>query len=137
MLRLRLATSNEENFSGFWDLIQQKKYGEAEASLRESLAIREKKEPESWTTFNTKSLLGEALAGEAKLADAEPWLTQGYEGIKQHQEKIPPAVRTQHLTEALESLIHLYNDWGKPEESAKWKKELEEMKKAAEKPDKP
>jgi len=44
-------------------LLQQKKWNEAEPLMRECLAIREKKEPEEWRTFNTKSLLGGALLG--------------------------------------------------------------------------
>jgi Tetratricopeptide repeat len=36
-------------------LIQQGKWAEAEAVLRESLAIREKVQPDEWTTFNTRS----------------------------------------------------------------------------------
>ncbi len=39
-------------------LLEQKKWTEAEPLLRECLAIREKKEPDAWTTFNTKSLPG-------------------------------------------------------------------------------
>jgi hypothetical protein len=40
---------------------QQNKYAEAEPVLRECLALRTRKEPEAWTTFNTQSLLGDAL----------------------------------------------------------------------------
>ena len=34
---------------------------DAERVLRECLAIREKREPDLWTTFNTKAMLGNAL----------------------------------------------------------------------------
>ena len=39
-------------------LSEQKKWTEAEPLLRECLAIREKTQPDVWSTFNTKSLLG-------------------------------------------------------------------------------
>ena len=41
-------------------LLEQKKYPEAEPLLRECLAIREEAQPDAWTTFNTRSLLGGA-----------------------------------------------------------------------------
>ena len=44
-------------------LLQQKKWVEAEPLLRECLAIREKAEPDAWTTFNTKSMLGGGAPG--------------------------------------------------------------------------
>jgi hypothetical protein len=42
-------------------LVQQQKWIEAESHLRESLAIRKKREPDDWRRFNTTSLLGGAL----------------------------------------------------------------------------
>ena len=33
----------------------------------------------------------------------------------------------QHLTEALERLVQLYDAWDKPDEAAKWRKELEAL----------
>ena len=55
-------------------LLQQKKWTEAEPLLRECLAIREKTQPDVWSTFNTQSLLGGALLGQKKYAEAEPLL---------------------------------------------------------------
>jgi hypothetical protein len=45
--------------------------------LRESLALREKKKPDAWTRFNTKSMLGGALLRQKNYADAEPLLING------------------------------------------------------------
>ena len=70
--------------------LKQQKYAEAEPLLRECLKIREQNEPDDWTTFNTKSLLGGSLLGQKKYAEAEPLLLAGYEGMKQREEKIPP-----------------------------------------------
>src|SRR5262249_21546733 len=47
-------------------LIQHEKWAEAEPVLRECLAIREKVQPDEWTTFNTRSLLGGSLLGQEK-----------------------------------------------------------------------
>ena len=49
-------------------------YADAEPILRECLAIREKTQPDVWSTFNTKSMLGGALLGRKKYAEAEPLL---------------------------------------------------------------
>ena len=61
-------------------LLEQKKWTEAEPLLRECLDIREKTQPDVWTTFNTKSLLGGALLGQKKYAEAEPLLMAATRG---------------------------------------------------------
>ena len=38
--------------------------------------------PDDWPRFHTMSLLGAALAGQEKYAEAKPLLTGGYEGLK-------------------------------------------------------
>jgi hypothetical protein len=91
--------------------------GDAEPVLRECLAIRLQKEPDAWTTFNTKSMLGAALLGQKKYADAEPLLLAGYEGMTQRAAKIPPQGQVR-LTEALEQLVQFYDDSGEPKKAA-------------------
>jgi serine/threonine protein kinase/tetratricopeptide (TPR) repeat protein len=113
-------------------LLQAGQPAEAEPVLRECLQIREQKLPDDWTTFNTRSMLGGALLGQQKYAEAEPPLVQGYEGMKQRGAKIPPPAKVR-LTEALERLVQLYEAWGKPDEAAKWRKELEAQKAKVEK----
>ena len=113
-------------------LLQAKAFAEAEPLLRECLAIREKTQPEVWSTFNTKSMLGAALLGQKKYAEAEPLLVAGYEGMKQREKTIPPQGRVQ-LPEALVPLVQLYEATGKPDAAVKWRKELE-TRKSAEKP---
>jgi tRNA A-37 threonylcarbamoyl transferase component Bud32/lipopolysaccharide biosynthesis regulator YciM len=110
-------------------LVAAKQALDAETVLRESLAIRTKKEPEAWTTFNTQSLLGAALLGQKKYAEAEPLLVSGYQGMKQRQAKIAPQNKVR-LTEALERLVQLYEATGKTDEAAKWRKELDAAKTA-------
>lgn len=108
-------------------LLSQKKYAEAEVILRESLASRQTRQPDSWVTFNTMSVLGAALLGQKKLAEAEPLLIEGYEGMKRREEKIPATGRVR-MTEALQRLVDLYDAWGKKEEAEQWGKELESAK---------
>ena len=110
------------------NLLRQGKWIEAEAELRECLALRQKYRPDEWTTFNTHSMLAAALLGQQKYADAEPLLLQGYEGMKQRTAQIPPQGKIR-LAEALERLIQLYTAWDKPDEARKWFAELEALKK--------
>ena len=116
------------------NLLKQKRWTDAEAMLRECLAIREKKQPDAWTTFTARSMLGEALNGQKKRAEAEPLLVQGYEGMKQRAAKIPKEVKPR-LAEALERLVQLYDAWGKPDQATRWRSELESEKADAKPPD--
>jgi tetratricopeptide (TPR) repeat protein len=103
-------------------LLKAEHWTEAEAVLREALTIREAKEPDAWTTFDTNSLLGEALFGQKKYAKAEPLLKAGYEGVKQRAEKIPPQSKDR-VTEALDRLIELAEATGKLEDAKLWRDE--------------
>jgi tetratricopeptide (TPR) repeat protein len=109
------------------NLLRQRKYAEAEPLLRDCLGLREKAEPDAWSTFNAQSMLGGSLLGQKKYAEAEPLLRQGYEGMKQREAKIPPAGKPR-LGEAVERLVQLYDDWEQPEKSAPWRKELAQEK---------
>ena len=104
------------------NLIQQKKWTDAEAVLRHCLVVREKKQPDAWTTFNVKSLLGGAILEQHKYADVEPLLLTGYEGMKAREKTIPPQAKSR-LTEALDRLIQLYTDTNKPDDLKKWQTE--------------
>jgi hypothetical protein len=107
-------------------LLHEKKPAEAELKLRESLTMRQQIQPDDWTTFDTKSVLGEALLDQRKFADAEPLLLSGYEGMKQREKTIPHQDRS-HLTKAIERLIRLYEAWGKDDQAMKWRQEREAM----------
>ena len=103
-------------------LLEHKQWTEAEPLLRECLAIREKTQPDIWSTFNTQSMLGGALLGQKKYADAEPLLVAGYEGMKAREKSIPPQGKVR-LPEALDRLSELYTVTNKPDEVTKWRAE--------------
>src|SRR5262249_47235449 len=96
----------------------------AEPVLRECLDIRRKRDPNLWTTFSLQSVLGQTLLDQKKHSDAEPLLVQGYEGLKQRESTIPKEAKVQ-LTEALQRIVRLYEEWDKKDEAARWRKELE------------
>jgi eukaryotic-like serine/threonine-protein kinase len=100
-------------------LLQIKAYADAEPLLRECLAIREKVQPNLWSTFNTRSQLGGALLGQKRYAEAETLLRDGYEGMKQREKTIPPQGGAR-LPEALDRLIELATAMNKPDDMKKW-----------------
>ena len=103
-------------------LLKAKLWGEAEPLLRECLAIREKADPGDWRTFNTRSLLGGALLGQKKYAEAEPLLLQGYEGMKAREKSIPAPGRIR-IPEALDRLIEFSTATNKPDAVKTWQAE--------------
>jgi tetratricopeptide (TPR) repeat protein len=105
-------------------LLETGKPAEAEPVLRECLALREKHQPDGWSTFNAKSLLGGALAGQQKYAEAEPLLLAGYEGMEVRTKTIPPHAQIR-LSEARQRLVKLYDGWGKKDQATAWHKKQE------------
>ena len=60
-------------------------------------------------------------------ADAEPLLLDNYRGLKRAADEAGVASQSQRvlLRDAVARLIDLYDAWGKPDEAAKWRNELE------------
>jgi serine/threonine protein kinase/tetratricopeptide (TPR) repeat protein len=103
-------------------LIGRRQFAAAESAVRECLALREQAEPNSWATFEAKSLLGGALLGLGKYAEAEPLLRAGYDGLKEREGEVPPAAKGR-LAEAADRLVELYTALGKPDGAARWRTE--------------
>ncbi len=99
-----------------------------------------------WLIFNTRSVLGAALAGQGadpslalgarieKLREAEPLLLEGYEGMKDH-----PDAPDERKNEALQQIIDLYTAWHEADpdqdydaEAAEWRAKLVPDDEAAE-----
>jgi tetratricopeptide (TPR) repeat protein len=125
--RRKRAPKDSPQFAGLLaqvslDLVRCGQHAAAESLLRECLAIREKKEPNAWTTFNTQSMLGGSLLSQKKYKDAEPLLLKGYEGMKAGEKTIPPHAGDR-IPEVLDRLIELYTATDRPEEAKKWRAE--------------
>ncbi len=97
-------------------LVEQRKWPEADTLLRECLAIREIAQPDDWSTFNTRSMLGASSLGQKKFAEAEPLLLAGYQGMKAREARIPAAGKVR-LAEAGERIVRLYEAWGKKDKA--------------------
>ena len=87
------------------------RHDEAEPVLRECLAIREREMPAEWLRWNAASLLGAALAGQGKYAEAEPLLVNGYNEMKDDPRVQPPTATLDRKREALERIVRLYEAW--------------------------
>jgi tetratricopeptide (TPR) repeat protein/tRNA A-37 threonylcarbamoyl transferase component Bud32 len=94
--------------------------------LQKCLTKREQAMSDSWLAFQSRSLVGEALLGQKKYADAEPLLLTGYDGMKKREAKIPAQEKVR-LADAVERLVKLYEATEKKEAAAKWRKELEAL----------
>jgi len=106
-------------------LLRQQKFAEAEQFSRECLAIREKKVPDAWYTYYTRTVLGRALLGQKKYTEAEALLLSGYEGMKQRENNIRD--RRKLFTEGLQGLVQLYEATGQPDKAVEWKQKLAEF----------
>jgi hypothetical protein len=109
-------------------LLEERDFPQAESFLRLYLAVAAKKLPDGWRWSAAVSALGACLLGQNQCAEAEPLLLKGYAGLRQYEARIPACFRRLRLTEALERLVQLYVELGKPDEAAKWRKELEAAK---------
>jgi tetratricopeptide (TPR) repeat protein len=115
------------------NLHRQQRYAEAESVLRECLAYLQTAQPDVWMTHRTRAVLGAALLGQKCYTGAEPFLVQGYLGMTRvaaaGRGPTPPAPSAAVCrVEALEGLVRLYGEWGRPADAARWQKELEEAK---------
>ena len=104
------------------NLLQQRKWTDAEPVLRESWEIRANKKADDWRTFNSMSMLGGALLGQKNYAAAEPLLVKGYEGMKARANTIPPAGASR-IPEALDRLIELATATNRPDDLKQWQAE--------------
>lgn len=89
---------------------------EAEALLREALAIRQERAPRrSNVVAIALGNLGECLTSERRYAEAEPLLTESYETLKSIHVPQSPVLR-----QAAERLVELYSEWGRPRQAARY-----------------
>ncbi|MCW5555413.1 MAG: serine/threonine protein kinase [Verrucomicrobiae bacterium] len=93
---------------------------EAEKLARQSLAIREQNYADDWRRYHAQALVGAALLGQKKYAEAEAALVSGYSGMKEREARIPVSEKPR-LNEFLELIVQLYETTGRPEEAARWR----------------
>ncbi len=151
------ARSGEDHFNSICHAntlastyLQIDRLAEAEQILRKSHGHSLRTMPNHWVTFNTMSLLGEALMRQHEYASAEPLLLDGYHGLVKRKNLIPPFFRLTErggtswigidvsnsktrVAEAIERLIQLYEAWNEKQpdagfdsKAAQWRQKLNE-----------
>ncbi|MBN2446962.1 MAG: serine/threonine protein kinase [Phycisphaerae bacterium] len=108
-------------------LLEQGEYAQAEPLLRECLALRQRVlPPDHWRTGRVMTRLGAVLIGLERFTEAEPLMLQGYAMMEAAAD-----TPTEYTQEAIRSIIGLYEAWGRPEQTAEWRKLIEDTEKAA------
>ncbi len=112
------------HLGSFW--LQTGKFADAEAVLRDCLDLRSKHGPDHWLRFDAESLLGAALLGQKKFAEAGILLRSGYEGLDARLGTLPQDAR-QHLRDALARLAQFTEVTGGVAQAAVWKQKMVEF----------
>jgi eukaryotic-like serine/threonine-protein kinase len=83
--------------------LKQEKYAEAETTLRDTLALFDKSGVRTWQRANCTALLGAALIGQARRAEGQPLVRDGYEQLIHARAQMPAASQV-YLDEARRAL---------------------------------
>ncbi len=108
-------------------LNRQDRFAEAEVSLREALNILDKKHSHHWSHATAQIVLGQALVGQRKYAEAESHLISGYEAV-QIKGKSNPVEMSHAKARVFHSLIQLYQATDRPGEVERWRAKRAEAK---------
>jgi serine/threonine protein kinase/tetratricopeptide (TPR) repeat protein len=104
-------------------LMRRRQWPQAAATLGECLALRERLWPDDPVTFHTKKLLGEALLGHEKYAEAESVLLAAYDGLRLHEPTNPTMVRP-WLKEIIQTLLNIGEITDRADKADAWRSEL-------------
>ena len=96
--------------------LEQKQYDESVNLLKEASAVWEKSQPQGIDRFETQSLLGAALVGQGKYAEAEPQLLSSYDQLQ----KLSVAF-ARPIPAGGDRIVELYYRWQKPEKAVEWR----------------
>jgi serine/threonine protein kinase len=103
----------------------------AEAVLRDGVSERQAAQPKGDPQLAAAQVrLAAVLADQQRYADAEPLLLTAHEALRTHPQVAASAFLKERRADAADRLARLYDAWGKPDEAAKWRKELEATKPA-------
>jgi hypothetical protein len=73
--------------------------------------------------FHVRSLVGGSLLGQRRFAEAEPFLLQGYEGMREREARIPAGFKP-WLRQGGDRLVAFYEATNQPEKARRLREEL-------------
>jgi serine/threonine protein kinase len=101
----------------------------AEEALRDGLKTLQANLPAGHPELAAAQVrLAAVLADQQRHADAESLLLAAHESLKAHPQAAASDFLKERRADAADRLARLYDAWGKPDEAAKWRKELEATK---------
>jgi hypothetical protein len=95
--------------------------------LRDAAARYRKVKSDSWARYHNEYQLGASLAGQGRLAEAEPLLIAGYRGMVQRENSVAASFKS-FSAQARDRIIQFYQDWGKPEKAAEFREATKDAK---------
>lgn len=119
-----VVASAAADLGDFW--LQSGRFGEAESILRDCLVLCPKDHPDAWFPFSAQSLLGAALLGQKKFAEAGTLLRSSYEGLNACADTLPEEAR-HHLRDTIERLAQFTEATGGVAQAAVWKQKMAEF----------
>ncbi len=103
------------------NLVEQRKYSQAEPILRQALTYRDKGDQDDWQLYRAQAFLGAALSGLKRYPEAEKFLLSGQQGLEQRVSRMPDDQK-KWLRFSAQQMVDLYSGWGKPDQAAQWQK---------------
>jgi WD40 repeat protein len=101
------------------------KFEEAEELARASLKIRAQLLATPFGVASSRGVLGSALVGQKRYAEAEPVLVQACEAMRQQGDQMSKiGYYRSGVRDRVTSLVQLYEATGRPEKAEEWKKFL-------------
>jgi tetratricopeptide (TPR) repeat protein len=100
--------------------LAQDRHADAEQAAREALDIRRRAyAPGDHRTAKAQSLLGLALVGLGKFAEAEAALLAAYDVLTTRQPPLPAG--PPRVADTVARIVRLYEAWGRPDRAAAWR----------------
>jgi serine/threonine protein kinase/tetratricopeptide (TPR) repeat protein len=106
-----------------WILLHEQRFAEAEKLARRCLATRLKLRPDDWSTDHARHMLGAAIVGLGRHAEAEQLLVDGYRAMKKRSASIPP-FHGPRVGEAAQRILNFYRSIDRPAEAEMWRSEI-------------
>jgi non-specific serine/threonine protein kinase/serine/threonine-protein kinase len=108
-------------------LLEQGERAAGLAELRQAMEYFSKQADPPSEKFRAISLIGWLNVQKKEWDKAEPQLIEAYNRLKSNLSELTVAQRW-YATRACERIVEMYESWDKPDEAARWRQELQQLK---------